>query len=161
MYNLKHLLVHEIQDLYSAETQFFDALPALAEKANDPDLKAALQLHYVERILQMQRLEQVAELLEVQPAEVVCKGMRGLIREASDLVGGGRPEVIDAGLIGATQKVEHYEIAGYGTARAHAQRLGLFEVARMLQQTLEEKAAANDKFTRIAESGVNQLAAAG
>jgi ferritin-like metal-binding protein YciE len=160
MDNLKHLLVHEIQDLYSAESQFFDALPLLAEKAHDPDLKAALQLHYIETILQLERLEKVAEILEVQPAEAVCKGMRGLIREASDVIEVGRPEVVDAGLIGAARKVEHYEIAGYGTARAHAQRLGLVEVARMLQKTLEEKEAANDKFTLIAESGVNQLAAA-
>lgn len=161
MNNLKHLLVHEIQDLYSAEKQFSEALPLLAEKATDADLKAALQLHCMETELQLQRLEKVAQILEVHPEEVVCKGMRGLIREAGDVIDAEKPEVVDAGLIGAAQKVEHYEIAGYGTARAHAQRLGLVEVARILQQTLDEKAAANDKFTLIAESGINQMAVAG
>jgi ferritin-like metal-binding protein YciE len=158
MHNLKHLLVHEIQDLYSAEKQLAEVLPTLVDKAHDPELKSAFQLHLGEAAQQVRRLERVAEILDVAPDEVTCKGMRGLIKEAGDVIGAEQPEVVDAGLIGAAQKVEHYEIAGYGTARAHAQRLGLLEVARLLQQTLDEKAAANDTLTLIAESGVNQLA---
>lgn len=158
MLNLKHLLVHEVQDLYNAGRQLVEAFPILVDRANDPELKSALQLHLGESEQQVRRLERVAEILEVNFDPQPCKGMHGLIREVGDVMEAEKPEVVDAGLIGATQKVDHYEIASYGTARAHAQRLGLLEVARILQQTLDEKAAANDKLTVIAESGVNQLA---
>ena len=160
MHNLKYLLIHEIQELYSAARELVDAFPILVGKANDPELKSALRLHLGESEQQVRRLERVAEILEVNFDHLPCKGMKGLIGEAGDVIEAEKPEVVDAGLIGAAQKVDHYEIAGYGTARAHAQRLGLLEVARILQQTLDEKAAANDKLTLIAESGVNQLAVA-
>lgn len=160
MHNLRHLLIHEVQELYSAARELVEAFPILVGKAHDPGLKSALQLHLGESEQQVRRLERVAEILEVNFDHLPCKGMKGLIREAGDVIEAEKPEVVDAGLIGAAQKVDHYGIAGYGTARAHAQRLGLLEVARILSQTLDEKAAANDKLTLIAESGVNQLAVA-
>lgn len=160
MKNLNDLLIHEIQDLYSAETQLVDALPTMVEKAQDPKLKAAFERHLGETREHVARLERIAQLLDVDADEVTCKAMKGLIKEAEEVISeADEPQVIDAGLIGAAQRVEHYEMAGYGTARAHARRLGQMEIARLLQQTLDEESAANETLTRIAESGgVNQQA---
>jgi ferritin-like metal-binding protein YciE len=153
MHTLQHLLVHEVQDLYSAEKQLVDALPKMVEKASHPQLKAAFQMHLGETERHVTRLEQIAQMLDIDPDEVTCKAMKGLIKEAEEVIDEGRdPAVTDAGLIGAAQKVEHYEMAGYGTARTHAQTLGLTEIARILQQTLDEEGAANKKLTDLAES---------
>jgi ferritin-like metal-binding protein YciE len=159
MHTLQHLLVHEVQDLYDAEKQLIEALPRMAEKAAHPQLKAAFQSHLRETEQQVRRLEQIASLLAVEPDEVTCKAMKGLIKEGEEIIREGKdPAVIDAGLIGAAQKVEHYEMAGYGTARAHAQNLGLIEVARLLQQSLDEEAGANEKLNRLAVGTINQYA---
>jgi ferritin-like metal-binding protein YciE len=161
MRNLNELLVHEIQDLYDAELQLVEALPKMSKKAQDDKLKAAFDSHLMETKEHARRLEKVAKMLGVKPDEVACKGMKGLIKEGEEVMKeGDEPEVIDAGLIGAAQKVEHYEIAAYGTARAHAQRLGLDDVVAILERNLEEESAANEKLTKIAESGVNQQALA-
>jgi ferritin-like metal-binding protein YciE len=159
MHTLQHLLVHEVQDLYDAEKQLIEALPRMAEKAAHPQLKAAFQSHLRETEQQVRRLEQIASLLAVEPDEVTCKAMKGLIKEGEEIIREGKdPAVIDAGLIGAAQKVEHYEMAGYGTARAHAQNLGLIEVARLLQQSLDEESGANEKLNRLAVGTINQYA---
>ena len=159
MHTLQHLLVHEVQDLYDAEKQLIEALPRMAEKASHPQLKAAFTGHLRETEQQARRLEQIARMLNVDPDEVSCKAMKGLIKEGEEVIKEGKdPAVTDAGLIGAAQKVEHYEMAGYGTARAHAQNLGLIEIARLLQQTLDEESAANEKLTRLAEGSINQYA---
>ncbi len=159
MHNLRHLLVHDIQDLYSAEKQLVDALPKMAEKASDPELKAAFESHLGETQHHVVRLERIAEILGVEADEVTCKAMKGLIKEAEEIMDeADSPESLDAGMIGAAQKVEHYEMAGYGTVRAYARKLGLDEVARILQETLDEEAAANEKLTMIAEGGINQQA---
>lgn len=163
MHTLQHLLVHEVQDLYSAEKQLIDALPKMVEKASHPQLKAAFHMHLGETERHVTRLEQIAQMLDVDPDEVTCKAMKGLIKEAEEVIDEGRdPAVTDAGLIGAAQKVEHYEMAGYGTARTHAQNLGLTEIARILQQTLDEEGAANKKLTELAEgkAHINQHAEA-
>jgi ferritin-like metal-binding protein YciE len=159
MHTLQHLLVHEVQDLYDAEKQLIEALPKMAEKAAHPQLKAAFQNHLRETEQQVRRLEQIASLLAVEPDEVTCKAMKGLIKEGEEMIREGKdPAVTDAGLIGAAQKVEHYEMAGYGTARAHAQNLGLTEVARLLQQSLDEESGANEKLNRLAVGTINQYA---
>jgi ferritin-like metal-binding protein YciE len=160
MHTLQHLLAHEIQDLYDAEKQLVDALPEMARKARHPQLKAAFERHLGETEQHVARLERIAEMLGVEPDEVKCKAMKGLIKEADEILGErGAAAVLDAGLIGAAQRVEHYEIAAYGTARTHAEQLGLGEIARLLQQTLDEESKANEALTRIAVTGVNQHAA--
>ena len=159
MHTLQHLLVHEVQDLYDAEKHLIDALPKMAEKAAHPQLKAAFLNHLRETEAQARRLEQIAGLLAVEPDQVTCKAMKGLIKEGEEIIKEGKdPAVTDAGLIGAAQKVEHYEMAGYGTARAHAQNLGLTEIARLLQQSLDEESGANEKLNRLAVGTVNQYA---
>lgn len=129
----------------------------MAEKATDPQLSAAFTGHLRETEHQVIRLERIAQILGVDPDEVTCKAMKGLVKEAEEVMGeAGSPETLDAGMIGAAQKVEHYEIAAYGTAGAYARRLGLIAVARILQETLNEESAANEKLTRLAESGIKR-----
>lgn len=152
MRHWNQLLIHEVQELHDAEMRWLDALPKLSEKASDPALKAALEKHLDETEQQVARLEQVAQMLAVAPDEVSCKGMKGLVREAGNIVGAkGDPEVLDAALIGAAQKVELYEVAAYSTARLHALNLGLDAIAHLLGQSLEEQSAAHRRLTAIAE----------
>ena len=159
METLHELLVDEIKDLYSAENQLTKALPKLAKSAQNPRLRTAFEDHLKQTEEHVRRLERVAEHLEASPRGKKCVGMEGLVEEGKELIS-EKPEadVLDAGLIGAAQKVEHYEISAYGTARAHAQQLGYSQVASTLQQTLDEEAAANEKLTAIAEQGVNRQA---
>jgi ferritin-like metal-binding protein YciE len=161
MKDLNELLIHEIQDLYDAEQQLIEALPTMSKKSQSPKLKAAFDAHLVETKEHARRLEKVAKLLGVKPDEVTCKGMKGLVKEGEEIIKeGDDPDVIDAGLIGAAQKVEHYEIAAYGTARAHALRLGLKEIASILDQTLQEEGDTDKKLTQLAEAGINAEAMA-
>lgn len=161
MENLKELLVHEIQDLYSAEQQLIEALPKMADKAESPELKASFQQHLEETKEHARRLEQAAELLGEKPTGVPCVGMKGLVKEGDEIMKEAKqPQVLDAGLIAAAQKVEHYEIASYGTASAHAEELGLMDVVELLEATLDEELMCNEKLTQIAEGGVNRDAAA-
>jgi ferritin-like metal-binding protein YciE len=158
--SLRDLLFEELRDLYSAETQLIDALPKMAEAATSRELKSAFKHHLEETRRQVSRLENVFQQMGEKSSGETCEAMKGLIREGEVLVKAeGDPDVRDAGLIGAAQRVEHYEMAGYGTARSLARRLGENQVAETLQQTLNEEAEADKKLTSIAESQVNVSAA--
>ncbi|PYX87565.1 MAG: ferritin-like domain-containing protein [Acidobacteria bacterium] len=150
---LNELLIEQLQDLYSAENQIIEALPKMAEAASSPELKRAFQEHLRQTEGQVERLEQCFEQLDTEAEGNECKGMKGLLEEGEDLMDeDAEPEVLDAGLIAAAQRVEHYEIAGYGCARTYAQLLGLKEVASSLQQTLNEEKETDQKLTELAES---------
>jgi ferritin-like metal-binding protein YciE len=158
--SLRDLLTHEIQDLYSAETQITKALPKMVQAAHSPDLQAAFQEHLNVTQEHVTRLETIARQLQMTTGGQTCKGMQGLLEEGKDLMQEQAEDwVMDAGLIGAAQRVEHYEIAAYGTARDHAEKLGLYDVARTLQQTLDEEGEADKKLTELASSAINAMAA--
>ena len=145
---LRDLLVEELQDLYSAETQITKALPKLAKVATDAKLKQAFEHHLEETKEQVKRLERIFGLLEESPKGKTSEGMKGLLKEGDEHAGeGGEPEALDAGLISATQRVEHYEIAAYGSARTFAELLGEKEMVKLLDETLEEEKAADSKLT--------------
>ena len=153
---LEELLVEELKDIYSAENQIIKALPKMAKAASAPELKRAFERHLEETRRQVERLDQIGEALEIKLTGKKCKGMEGLIEEGKEIMQEDLDEnAIDAGLIGAAQKVEHYEIAAYGTARTHAEILGYNKVARLLQQTLNEEANTDKKLTQLAESIIN------
>jgi ferritin-like metal-binding protein YciE len=157
---LHDLFVHELKDLYSAETQITKALPKLVTVANSEELKQAFQDHLEVTEGHIQRLEDIFRDLQVTPRGKKCVGMEGLLEEGKELMKEQAQDwVMDAGLIGAAQRVEHYEIAGYGTARDHAEKLGMYPAAQLLQQTLDEEGAADKKLTEIAAQSVNALAA--
>jgi ferritin-like metal-binding protein YciE len=154
--NLKKLYVHELKDLYSAEKQILDALPKMIKAANDADLKKAFQDHLAETERQVKRLETIFEGLEFKPSGHHCEGMEGLIKEGSAMISAvAAEEVRDAGLIAAAQRVEHYEIAGYGTARTYAEKLGDYPSADLLQESLNEEAQADQKLSRLAIRKIN------
>ena len=154
--SLQDLLVHELKDLYSAENQLVKALPKMAKAAESEDLKAAFEEHWEVTKTQVERLETIFEELGVSPKGKKCKAMEGLIEEGSELISeDGEPSVKDAALIAAAQKVEHYEIAGYGCARTYAQLLGMDKAAELLQETLDEEGETDKKLTELAESVVN------
>jgi len=156
---LHDLFVDELRDLYHAENQLVKALPKVAKSANSPQLQSALKDHLQQTEHHVERLEDIFASLDASPKGKKCVAMEGLVKEGEEIVKERmRPEVKDAGLIGAAQRVEHYEIAAYGTARAHAEQLGYSNAARLLQQTLSEEEAANEKLTQIAESSVNEMA---
>jgi ferritin-like metal-binding protein YciE len=150
----------ELKDLYSAEKQLTKALPKMAKAATNEDLKQAFQMHLEETEGQIERLEQIFKQLNVSYSRVEkCKAMEGLIEEGQEIMEEGLvPDVLDAALICAAQKVEHYEIAGYGCARTFAQQLGHEDIANLLQETLDEEGMTDKKLTEIAESVVNQEA---
>ena len=153
---LEELLEDELKDLYSAENQLVKALPKMAKAASSPELRRAFERHLEETKRQVERLNMIGETLEMKMTGKKCKGMEGLIEEGKEIMSEGLEEnALDAGLIGAAQKVEHYEIAAYGTARAHAEMLGYTKVARLLQQTLNEEGATDKKLTQLAESIIN------
>jgi ferritin-like metal-binding protein YciE len=153
---LEELLVDELKDLYSAENQIVKALPKMAKAAGSPELKRAFERHLEETRRQVERLDQIGDQMEVRLSGKRCKGMAGLIEEGNELIGEDLDQdALDAGLIGAAQKVEHYEIAAYGTARTHADMLGYNKIARLLQQTLNEEGATDKKLTQLAESIIN------
>jgi ferritin-like metal-binding protein YciE len=158
--NLENLLVLQLDDLLSAEEQLIEALPKMADAAGDLELRGAFNSHLAETRQQKKRLIEAFELLGHEPGGETCEAMQGLVSEGEEVISlEGEREVKDAALIAAAQRVEHYEIAGYGCARTFAHRIGRNDVAALLQHTLDEEAAANDKLTEIAERGVNQLAA--
>jgi len=150
--NLHSLLVEELQDLYSAENQIIEALPDIIEEASSPDLKGALQQHLEETRGQVRRLDQIfSQIPNVKKDGKTCKGMKGIIKDGQDLLDtDAEPEVLDAGMIAATQRVEHYEIAGYGTVRTYAQLLGRKDWAQLLEQTLNEEKQADQKLNQLA-----------
>lgn len=157
---LRDLLVEELRDLYSAESQLIKALPKMAKAASSEELSEAFTAHLEETRGQVERLDQIFGLLDATSGRKKCKAMEGLIAEGKETIAeDAEPSVHDAALIAAAQRVEHYEIAGYGCARTFAQILGEEKVAGLLQQTLDEEAAADEKLTAIAMSGINQDAA--
>jgi ferritin-like metal-binding protein YciE len=159
MATLEDLYTDLLKDLYSAEKQLVKALPKMAKNAQSPDLQKAFQEHLRQTEGQVDRIERIFSEMGGSPRGKKCVGMEGLVEEGNELLQEDvEPDVLDAGLIAAAQKVEHYEIAGYGTARAWAQRLGYDKAARLLQETLEEESMANEKLTKIAESHVNMEA---
>ena len=159
MGTLEDLYTDLLKDLYSAEKQLVKALPKLAKNAQSPDLQRAFQEHLKQTEGHVERIERIFSDLDGSPRGKKCVGMEGLVEEGNELLKEKtEPDVLDAGLIAAAQKVEHYEIASYGTARAWAERLGYNQAARLLQQTLDEESMANEKLTRIAESHVNMEA---
>src|SRR5215207_4243125 len=160
MNHLQELLIEDLKDLYNAEQQLTKALPKMARKASSPDLKAAFQTHLKETEGQIRRLEQVFEAFGAKAKGKTCHAMKGLIEEGNELMSeDAEPDVLDAGLIGAAQKVEHYEIASYGTVRTYAKLLGNEQAARLLQQTLDEEGMTDKKLTALAESHINVDAA--
>jgi ferritin-like metal-binding protein YciE len=169
--NLKDLLVHEILDLYSGEEQIIDALPKMIEKASDAELKNALTSHLAVTQRQKERLDKIKKVMGEDEEEkndsffsnlfggaasVKCKGIEGLIKQAEKIMEQVMsPETMDAAIIGAAQKIEHYEIAGYGTAFAYASELNLQFIGMELKQTLNEEYEADDSLTELAIIRVN------
>lgn len=159
---LRELYIDELKDLYSAEKQLTRALPKMARNASNAELQEAFTNHLAETEGQIQRLEQIFEMLGESPRGKKCVGMEGLIEEANELLEEDAEEdVVDAGLISKAQHVEHYEMAGYGTVRTWAQLLGEDRHAELLEQTLEEEKNADVLLTQLAESSVNIEAATG
>ena len=162
MKSLQDLLVDQLKDLYSAENQLVKALPKMAKAASNPDLRAGFEEHLEQTRGHVERLEQVCDDLGVTPKGKKCAAMEGLVEEGKELMEeDATPGVLDAGLIAAAQKVEHYEIASYGSARTWAEQLGLDRAVRLLQQTLDEEKATDAKLTELAEEMVNDEAEAG
>lgn len=157
--NLKDLFVEQLRDLYSAEIQIQKALPKMEKAATLPALKQAYLNHMEQTKVQTNRLQQIFDDLDIRPSGKTCKGMEGIIAEGEEVIKeDADPAVRDASLIAAAQKVEHYEISGYGTVRTFAQKLGYSQAARLLQQTLDEEKQTDEKLTALAESGVNTAA---
>ena len=157
--SLRDLYVEQLKDLYSAETQLVDALPKMADAAASPELKTAFREHLSQTRQHVERLEKIFRSMSEKPKGETCEGMKGLIKEGEEMIKmKGEPEVIDAGLIAAAQRVEHYEIAGYGTVRTYAELLGDQEAVRLLERTLQEEEETDEKLTAIATSGVNEEA---
>jgi len=151
--NLRELLVEELKDLYSAENQLLKALPKMAKAATSPELKRAFESHLKETKGQVERLDQVFTVLDASPKGKKCKAMEGLVEEGSEwMKEDADPDVMDAGLIACAQRVEHYEIAGYGCVRTYAELLGETKVAALLQKTREEEGAADEKLTKLAQT---------
>jgi ferritin-like metal-binding protein YciE len=154
--SLEDLYTHLLKDLYSAEKQLVEALPKIAKAAQAAELRQAFEDHLRQTEGHVERIESLFEAMEGSPGGTRCVGMEGLVEEGSELLKEDAPaDVLDAGLIAAAQKVEHYEIASYGTARTWARQLGRDEAADILQQTLDEESMANELLTQIAESHVN------
>lgn len=158
--SLECLLVDQLQDLYDAENQLLDALPKMADAASSPELKQAFQNHLEETRGQVNRLEQAFQLLDKSAKRESCEAMEGLIKEGNEVINAkGESAIKDAALVAAAQRVEHYEMAGYGSARNFARRCCRDDVADLLQQTLDEEGSADQQLTHIAESSINVEAA--
>jgi Uncharacterized protein conserved in bacteria len=157
---LHDLYIHELKDLYSAENQLIRALPKMAKAAKNQQLAAGFQEHLEQTTEHAARIEKILAKHKKSTRGSRCKGMEGIIAEGAEMVEEqADAEVKDAGLIAAAQRVEHYEMAGYGTARTYAEMLGDNEGAKLLQTTLQEEAATDEKLTKLAKSSVNIAAA--
>lgn len=158
--SMQDLLIHQLQDIYSAEKMLLKALPKMVERVSAEELKAAFSHHLNETQNQVARLDQIFKILDESPGGTKCKAMEGLIAEAEDMLGeDGDDAVIDAGIIADAQRVEHYEIAAYGSAKAIAALLGLTEVVKLLNESQVEETAADKKLSLIATTDVNARAA--
>jgi ferritin-like metal-binding protein YciE len=158
--SLDDLLLHEVQDIYHAEKQLVKALPDVAEQATSPDLKSALEEHLKQTKVHVNRLERIFEMLGQEPKATKCKAMKGILDEGEDtFTEKGSPETLDAAIIMSAQKVEHYEIAAYGSLARWADKLGRQDVKQILGQTLDEEKTADQKLTELAKAGLNQRSA--
>jgi len=156
---MEDLFLEQVEDLYDAEKRLVKALPKMAEATESQPLRQAFQSHLVETEGHVRRLENVFRTLGKNPKGQTCDAMKGLISEGEDMVGDTSPSALrDAGLIAAGNRVEHYEIAAYGSARSFARILGLKEAETLLQQTLQEEKAADQKLTNLGESSINEEA---
>lgn len=159
MKTLEDLFEHQLQDLYSAEDQLTEALKKMAKKAKDAKLKKAIEDHLEETKEQKKRLEEICEELDIKPEGETCKAMKGLIKEAEDFMKeAGNDDVLNAGMIAEAQRVEHYEISGYGTAVRYAKELGHEDIAKKLQKTLDEEYNADKTLNDLAEKRLNAKA---
>ena len=157
--SLEQLFVEELRDLYNAEKQILKALPKVAKKIQNPELRMAVEEHYEQTENQVDRLEQVLGKLGESPRGKKCKAMQGLIEENNEMMAeDASPEIMDAGLIVGLQKVEHYEIAGYGSCVSFAKLLGNTEAAELLAKTLDEEEKTDKRLTQIAKQAVNTKA---
>jgi ferritin-like metal-binding protein YciE len=157
---LDQLLEDELKDIYSAETQLLKALPKMAKTAESKDLRASFEKHLEQTQIHVQRIEEICNDLKINPRGKRCAGMEGLIREGEEVIESDMAsEPKQAALIGAVQRVEHYEIAAYGTARAHAKQLGYVKAFDLLTQTLNEEKETDQKLTHLAENRANVKAA--
>jgi ferritin-like metal-binding protein YciE len=157
--SLDKLFIEELKDVYNAEKQILRALPRMAKTAESPGLEQAFTKHLKETQGHVKRLEQIFKDLGQAPRGKKCKGMEGLLEEGKEILEeDGEPAVIDAALIAAAQRVEHYEIAAYGCLRTYANLLGYSEAEQLLGQTLQEEEAADKKLTELGESGINEAA---
>lgn len=158
---IEDLFIHELSDIYSAEKQLTKALPRLARASTDPQLAAAFEMHLDETQGQIERIDQVVESLGIKLKRIKCAAMEGLVEEGKEVIDSvEKGPVRDAALIGGAQKVEHYEIASYGTLCAIAKQLNYADALKLLKATLDEEKATDEKLTLLAESGGNQKAAA-
>lgn len=154
--SLQKLYIEQLQDLWSAEEQILEALPKMVEQSKHAELKRAFQQHYQQTEQQVQRLEKIFEDLGEEAGGHKCKGMKGLLEEGDEAMKEFKDsDVLDAALIASAQRVEHYEMAGYGCARTYAHMLGLHEHAQLLQRTLDEEGDTDHKLTDLAETVVN------
>lgn len=155
--SLNKLYIEQLKDIYSAENQLVEALPKMAKAATSSDLQQAFKEHLEETKGHVKRIEQIFETLEYSPNGPKCKAMEGLIEEGEELIqeDDADPDVLDAGLIAAAQRVEHYEIAAYGTVHTYAEQLGYDDAAELLQETLDEEYDADDKLSELAVNTIN------
>jgi len=157
--SLNDLFLHQLEDLYDAEQRLTSALPQMAEAATSPQLKQAFHTHLDQTRTHVTRLEQVFHRIGAEPKRETCPAMKGLIKEGQEMIDAkGDSTVRDAALIAAAQRVEHYEMAGYGTVRNFAQHLGMDDVAQLLQKTLDEEGETDKLLTQLAETGINARA---
>ncbi len=161
MKNLEELFEHQLKDLYSAEDQLTEALPKMVKNAKDSKLKKAFEDHLEETKTHKKRIKEICDELEIDPDGETCKAMKGLIKEAEGFLEemkDGDDDVKNAGMIAEAQRVEHYEISGYGTAVRYAKELGHTEIAKKLQKTLDEEYNADEKLNDLAEDRLNRKA---
>lgn len=152
MESLRELFVDELKDLYSAENQILKALPKMIKKASSSELKKGFESHLQQTKVHVERLDKIFRQLDKSPKGKKCKGMEGVIADGKEwMEEDAEPEVMDAGLIGAAQHVEHYEMAGYGCVRTYAELLGLDDLAKILQKTLDEEKETDEKLTTLAQ----------
>lgn len=162
MKELKDLYLDELQDLYSAETQLIDALPKVAKKATSSELKKAIEAHLEETKTHQEKVEKLLKSHDEKPGKETCEAMKGLIKETEKMMGEDMTsEVCDAAIIACAQRVEHYEISGYGTVRSYAESLGLSDDVTVITSIFKQEEAADKKLSSIAEGSVNEKAMAG
>ena len=161
MKTLQDLFEHQLKDLYSAEDQLLNALPKVLENVSDSELKTSIESHQEETQEQKVRLQEICDELNIDPSGAECKAMKGLIEETNHFMKeDADTDVKDAGIIANCQRIEHYEISGYGTAVKYAKQLGHHDIADKLQKTLDEEYKADEKLDQLAEDRMNEEAQA-